>query len=140
MDEWWFQEDPSYDPEKYGIEWLTRLHKLYNEHKSEFKGNPVHLFFSAALEPYYCVLCEPGATRTVLDLLYRLSDRIEEDERRSIMIYPENDGEIYDAEGDCRWVSLEEWRKENFKQRRGGPIPELRKLIETNKGLEEIIS
>lgn len=140
MENWWFQEDPSYDNEKYGIEWLARLHKSYNEHKTGVNGNPIHLFFSSALLPYYDP-CGDGANGTCLDLLYRLSDRIEEDERRNILIYPEKDGEIYDSEGDCQWNSLEDWRKEYFKQRiREGPIPELRKLIETNKELEEIIS
>jgi len=66
-------------------------------------------FFSLALESYFSPLCD-GPFAEMGHIIYRLSDFLLEEERKSILIYPNDDGQI--LLGSVLWLSLEDWRNE----------------------------
>lgn len=108
------------------VDRLHELTRLIAEHAENF-NNPVESFFMWALEPYYSPLWD-GGDRGVLDIVYRLSDRISQVERRRIMVYPSPTGEILLEDG--RWDSLEQFRREweNQAERQGRFIPTVEQL------------
>lgn len=86
--------------------------------------NLLQHFFSAALLRFY----SPEFENTVFlpevgDLLYRLSDRLSPARRSTIMIYPDEGGDIVNDPGlrsAMRWDSLERWRQQWEEQRPEG--------------------
>lgn len=61
-----------------------------------------------ALLGYYDCMWN-GMRSEVGDIIFRISDLMDEEERRMILVYPNRDGSI-DAEGG-KWDSLEDWRQ-----------------------------
>ncbi len=77
-------------------------------------------FFSFALLGYYDAM-HGGMNAIAGHIIYRLSDFVEEEERKEMKIYPSQTGSIviqHEGEGaeffgdeEDRWDSLEDWRK-----------------------------
>jgi len=87
---------------------LEHIKKFINEGGNIQQAR--ELLFSAILVGYYDCMWG-GMDRDVGHLLYRLSDFIGEEERRQMMIYPSEDGMIFDYDLFL-WDSLEDWRKQ----------------------------
>ena len=93
------------------LEYLWELVENYKDaQKHEYKELSLDWFFTMALLPYYDVMWT-GLRPEVGHLLYRLSDRVPEQERKDTEIYPASgsEGSIIDQDGG-RWHSLEDWR------------------------------
>ena len=79
----------------------------------DYKDNPnltAEWFFSFALLGYYDAMWD-GLNGTAGHIIYRLSDAIEQPQRKIMAIYPKSTGSIIRKEVD-RWDSLEDWRKQ----------------------------
>lgn len=63
--------------------------------------NPLQTFWSMVLAPYYSM--QGVINREALFVLYRLSDQLPVETRKSLPIYPN---------GDAPWHTLEDWRQE----------------------------
>lgn len=87
---------------------LEALRKYIDEGGDLEKGR--EFFFSSTLLGYYDAMWE-GLNIDVGHILYRLSDFLEEDKRKRMMIYPSSDGSILDTEAG-QWDSLEDWRQQ----------------------------
>lgn len=89
------------------IEWVRQIIRFCEEFNlsSDF-------FFSQVLEAYYSPLLDyvDGLARDAGHLIYRLSDQLAEEQRQSMHIYPDNNGNILIE--DVLWGSLEDWRRE----------------------------
>ena len=93
------------------VEWLRKLVYKYRDNPNFSKQS----LFSHALLGYYDVMWS-GLESVTADLIYRLSDFVPEDERKTMHIYPSPDGSI--VRGDGKWDSLEDWREQWEKHRR----------------------
>jgi len=103
------------EPSDFTVDDLLKLAKGLTEIEGDEaldKKEAFKIFISSALNRFYSPLFDNTIfTAQVGDALYRLSDHLTPDERRSTLIYPETDGDILDERG-TRWASLEQWRRE----------------------------
>jgi hypothetical protein len=76
----------------------------------------LELFFDFGLTPYYSPL-HAGIDTSIGNFIYRLSDRVPEEKRKRITLYPSPGGSLvcyedYDPENPTRWDTLEDFRRE----------------------------
>jgi len=95
------------------LDTLLMVHALSNNMEPE---ELLDLFFDYGLTPYYSPL-DAGLDVSVGHFIYRLSDRMPEEKRKRIMIYPSPGGSLvcyedYDPESPTRWATLEDFRRE----------------------------
>jgi len=91
------------------IVWIDNVSK---EEKVDF--DHVKMFFWLSTHSFYSPM-HTGLDRDVGNFIYRLSDKIPEDIRSEIGMYPNDRGTIYekDSAGDTvQWDSLQQWREE----------------------------
>lgn len=112
-----------------GIADVSYLRNILEWLKSTPKGFDREQFFTHALLGYYDAMWS-GMRCEVGDIIFRISDILSIEERKSIAVYPSKDGSILLQEGDINlgyWDSLEDWRGKWVYQRPEG-IPTLTEL------------
>ncbi len=99
-----------------------------------FSGDsPIGFFFTLALEAYYDRWTSPSGMQTITGhILFRLSDAVDENERRAMHIYPDKSGSVmvdlqYEDAPLTSFASLEDWREVWMRQHPEG-VPPLEQL------------
>ncbi|VVB82657.1 Uncharacterised protein [uncultured archaeon] len=136
-------EDIYGETKTFDVKDLKELANRLEKHIGKYPDyNIIDGFFSWALFPYYTP-CLPndfyGITKNAGHIIYRLSDFLSEETRKNIHIYPHEKGMVIlkQLEGNVRWDSLEDWRKEWKKN--NSYIPDFIKRLPSNfKFLEKL--
>lgn len=80
--------------------------------------SPISFFFTLALEAYYDKWTSPSGMQSITGhILFRLSDAVDEHERRAMHVYPSKTGSLmidleYGDDHMAAFASLEDWRQE----------------------------
>lgn len=101
-------------------------------------------FFSDSLEPFYDAMYD-GLRPNAGHVLYRLSDFVDEQERKEIAIYPSSDGSLnvpHEQEGGgvvySKSNSLEDWRK-SWEKCTDGVIPTLEEMLPPESDISHML-
>jgi len=111
----------------------------------KFRGDGnLERFFSDSLMPFYDALYD-SLRSNAGHVLYRLSDFVDEQERKKIAIYPGSDGSLdvsHEQEGGeatySKWNSLEDWRK-SWEQTTDGLIPTLSEMLPEGSDISHML-
>ena len=112
---------------------LDHFRFLINFFANSEEGLSPDRFFGLALYDAYDTLVSPlGIAPVAGHIIYRLSDFVDEDQRRTIVLYPNSTGSVIDNGESCD--SLEDWRVNWISIYKDG-IPPLSELWPEGSGL-----